>query len=182
MNPSTINDIDFQQLFQSIAPEFISDNVFTLAYSAITAGKQHHYNSMIGSGGGFGLFFKKPSTWSLLKSDRYTLELIQKEQSFTLSYFPRQYNQQALFLGSESGRNTAKMEEVELTSVQLPSGNISYAEARLILECNLTAITTPSPEDFYSPEALHYLAEAYKEPSDHRKIVFGEITHAWVKR
>jgi flavin reductase (DIM6/NTAB) family NADH-FMN oxidoreductase RutF len=152
-----------------------------LGFTAITAGKEDRYNSMIGSGGGFGLLFKKPTTWSLLRSDRYTLEIIQKEQTYTLSYFPKEYQVQALFLGSESGRDSDKMKEVELTSVQTPSGDMSFKEARLIIECKLTAITTPSPDDFCSQEARDYINEAYKEPSDYRKLVFGEITHVWVK-
>ena len=54
---------------------------------------------MIGSGGGFGLLFKKPTIWSLLRSDRYTLEIIQQVQAYTLTYFPNEYRARALFLG-----------------------------------------------------------------------------------
>jgi flavin reductase (DIM6/NTAB) family NADH-FMN oxidoreductase RutF len=153
-----------------------------LGFTVITAGKEDHYNSMIGSGGGLGLLFKKPTTWSLLRADRYTLEIIQKEQTYTLSYFPKEYKVQALFLGSESGRDSEKMKEVELTSVQTPSGDMSFKEARLIIECKLTEITTANPNDFYSQEAKDYINEAYKEASDYRKLVFGEITHVWVKK
>jgi len=182
MSESNVKEMSFDQLFQQIAPEEIGDNVFTLGFTAITAGKEDHFNSMIGSGGGFGLFFKKPATWSLLRTDRYTLEMIREEQRYTLSYFPDEYKKQALFLGSESGRDSEKMKEVELTRVQTPSGNMSFQEARLIIECKLTAITTPDPDDFCSQEAKDYINEAYKEPSDYRKLVFGEITHVWVKK
>ena len=137
---------------------------------------------MIGSGGGFGLLFKKPTTWSLLKSDRYTLEIIQQEQSYTLSYFPDEYREQVLFLGSESGRDSEKMKEVKLTSVQTPFGDMSFKEARLIIECKLTEITTANPGDFYGQEARDYISEENKEASDYRRLVFGEITRVWVKR
>jgi len=182
MSESSSKEKNFDQLFKQISPEEICDNVFTMGFTVITAGKEDRYNSMIGSGGGFGLLFKKPTTWSLLKADRYTLEIIQEEQTYTLSYFPNEYKAQALFLGSESGRDSQKMKEVELTSVQTPSGDMSFKEARLILECKLTAITTPDPDDFCSQEARDYISEAYKEASDYRKLVFGEITHVWVKK
>jgi flavin reductase (DIM6/NTAB) family NADH-FMN oxidoreductase RutF len=182
MIKSNVSEMNFDELFRQISPEQMSDNVFTSGFNVITAGKQDHYNSMIGSGGGFGLLFKKPTTWSLLKSDRYTLEIIQKEHTYTLSYFPKEYKAQALFLGSESGRDSEKMKEVELTSVQTPSGDMSFKEARLIIECNLTAITTPEPDDFCSQEAKDYINEAYKEPSDYRKFVFGEISRLWVRK
>ena len=182
VNPKTMH---FKQLFKPIAPEEISDDVFTLAgkiFPVITAGRKELYNSMTASGGGMGLLFRKPTAWCLLRADRYTLELMQKEQTYTMSYFPSKYREQVLFLGSKSGRDSGKMKEVELTSIQTPSGNLSYEEARLIIECRLTLITTPSPEDFCTQEARDYLKEVYKSASDYRRYVFGEITRVFAKR
>jgi flavin reductase (DIM6/NTAB) family NADH-FMN oxidoreductase RutF len=173
--------MNFHQLFKRISPEEMSDNVFTLGFCAITAGKEGHYNSMIG-GCGLGMLFRKPTTWSLIRSDRYTLELILKEQTYTMSFFPEECMKQMLFLGSKSGRDSEKMKEVELTSAQTPSGNMTFKEARLIMECKLTQITTPNTDEFYSKEAIDYIKEAYKEKSDYRKYVFGEITHVWEKK
>jgi flavin reductase (DIM6/NTAB) family NADH-FMN oxidoreductase RutF len=183
----TINtkEMNFDQLFKQISPEEIGDNVFTLVgkvFPVITAGKEDHFNSMTASGGGLGVLFRKPTTWCILQANRYTLEMILKEQTYTLSYFPNEQMEQILFLGSKSGRDSEKMKEVELTSVQTPSGNISFKEARLIIECKLTEITTPDPNDFYSQEAKDYINEAYKVANDYRKFVFGEITHVWVKK
>ncbi|WP_148226407.1 flavin reductase [Paludibacter propionicigenes] len=181
----TIKPMNFDQLFKQITPEEIPNNVFTLVgkdFYTITAGKEDHFNSMVGSGGGLGMLFKKPTTWCLMRADRYTLELILKEQTYTMSYFPEEYRTQMLFLGSKSGRDSEKMKEVELTGVQTPSGNMSFVEARLILECRLIQITTPDIDDFYSQEAKDYISEAYKDASDYRHYVFGEITHVWVKK
>ena len=184
-NHVNFKERNFDQLFKQISPEEICDNVFTLVgkvFPVITAGKEDHYNSMTASGGGLGLLFKKPTTWCILQANRYTLEMIQKEQTYTMSYFPNEYKEQILFLGSKSGRDSEKMKEVELTSVQTPSGDMSFKEARLIIECKLTELTTPNPNDFYSQEAKDYINEAYKEANDYRKYVFGEITHVWVKK
>jgi len=177
--------LTFEQLFEQISPEEICDDVFTLAgkvFPVIAAGKGDHYNSMTGSGGGFGVLFRKPITWCILRKDRYTLELIQKEQKYTMSYFPEEYRKQILFLGSKSGRDSEKMKEVELTSIQTPFGNVSFEEAQLIIECKLVQITTPDPDDFYSQEAIEYISEVYKDPNEVRKYVFGEITHVWMKK
>ncbi len=184
-NHVSVKGTDFDQLFKHISPEEICDNVFTLVgkvFPVITAGKEDHYNSMTASGGGLGMLFKKPTTWCILQAGRYTLELIQKEQTYTMSYFPDEYKEQILFLGSKSGRDSEKMKEVELTSVQTPSGDMSFKEARLIIECKLTEVTTPNPVDFCTQEAKDYITEAYKEANDYRKYVFGEITHVWVKK
>lgn len=177
--------MNFEQLFKQISPEELRDNVFTLVgkvFPVITAGMGNHFNSMTASGGGFGLLFKKPTTWCILRTDRYTLELIEKEQTYTMSYFPKKYMEQIVFFGSKSGRDSEKMKEIELTSIQTPSGNISYEEARLVIECKLTQITTPDPNDFYTQEAKDYLNKAYKEANDIRKYVFGEITRVWIKK
>lgn len=73
------------------------------------------------------------------------------------------------------------MKEVALTSVQTLSGNTSFKEARLIIECKLSAIIATDADNFCTQEAKDYINEAYKKPSDHRKLVFGEITHVWIK-
>ena len=166
----------FDQLFKQISPEEICDNVFTLVgkdFFVITAGKEDHYNSMTASGGGLGLLFMKPTTWCILRADRYTLELIQKEQTYTMSYFPNDYKGQLLLLGSKSGRDSEKMKEVKLTSVQTPSGDTSFKEARLIIECKLTELTTPNPHDFYTQEAKDSINEACKGANHYRKYMFG---------
>lgn len=184
-NHVNVKEMNFDQLFKQISPEEICDNVFTLVgkkFYVITAGKEDLYNSMTGSGGGMGVLFKKPTTWCVFQATRYTLELIRKEQTYTMSYFPEEYKKQMLFLGNKSGRDSEKMKEVELTSVKTPSGDISFKEARLIMECKLTQITTPNPNDFYTQEAKDYINETYKEESDYRKYVFGEITYVWVKK
>ena len=177
--------MEFNQLFKEIPPEEISDNVFKLVgndYFVITAGKIGHFNSMVGSGGGFGMLFKKPTTWCLLRADRYTLEMIQEVKTYTMTYFPEEFKRQMLFLGSKSGRDTNKMKEVELSSIQTLSGEISFKEARLIIECKLTQLTKPDLNDFYTQEAKDYLNEAYKNETDYRIYAFGEITHVWVKK
>ena len=180
--------MNFDQLFKQISPEETCDNLFTLLGKllgkdmVITAGNKDHYNSMTGSVTGLAFLFKKPTTWCFLREDRFTLEMILKEQTYTLSYFSNEYKKQIHFLGSKSGRDSEKMKEVKLTSIQTPSGDMSFKEARLIIECKLTQITTANPNDFYTQEAKDFVNEAYKEANNYRKMVFGEITHVWVKK
>jgi len=184
-NHVNVKEMNFDQLFRQISPEEICDNVFTLVgkvFAVVTAGKEDHYNSMTASGGGWGILLRKPTTWCILQASRYTLELIQKEQTYTLSYFPDEYKKKILFLGSKSGRDSEKMKEVELTGVQTPSGDISFKEARLIIECKLTALSTAHPDDFCSQEDKDFINEAYREAKVYRKYVFGEITDVWVKK
>lgn len=63
----------------------------------------------------------------------------------------------------------------------MPDKDISFQEAKLIIQCKLTQITTPNLKDFYADESKKYIEEAYKDSTNYRKFVFGEITHVWIK-
>ena len=87
-----------------------------------------------------------------------------------------------MFLGRKSGRDSDKIKEVELTTIETPLGNMAFEEARLIIECKLTQISTANADQFYSDEAKAYLTEAYTDSGEIRKYVFGEITGVWEKK
>ena len=174
--------MDFVQVFKQISPEEIPDNVFTLfgeVFPVVTVRTSESCNAMVASGGGMAVHFRKPATWLIFPSKRYTLELIKKEKAYTLSFFPDSQRERFMLLGEKSGRDSNKMNEVELTVIETPLGNMAFEEARLIIECKLTHITTANADDVYSDEAKAYLAEAYKDPGEIRQYVFGEITSVW---
>src|SRR5690606_26018691 len=147
-------------------------------YSVITAGSDSLYNSMTASWGGWGQLFEVPVTWCFLNASRYTLEFIKKEQSYTMTYFPDQFKDQVIAFGSKSGRNSDKMKETTLTYVKTPSGNITYKEAKLIIECKLVEITETNPKDFYSEKGKEFVEKGKKDGNgkEYHKLVFGDIT------
>jgi len=174
--------MDFKQLFREVSPEDITDNVFALVgkiYPVITVRTAEGCNAMVASGGGMGVQFRKPTTWCIFPTNRYTLELIKKEKAYTLSYFSDEYRERYMFLGTKSGRDSDKMKEVKLTAIETPLGNMAFEEARLIIECNLLQISTIPADDFYTEESKAYLAEAYADPGEIRQYVFGEISRVW---
>jgi flavin reductase (DIM6/NTAB) family NADH-FMN oxidoreductase RutF len=180
-----VKDLSFDELFSKISANEISDNIFKLVgedITVITAGKESHFNSMAASWGGVGILFNKPVTWCMLRANRYTFEIIKNEHTYTLSYFPEEYKEQVLFFGSKSGRNSDKMKETTLTPVQTPSGNMTYKEARLTLECKLTEVTAVNPDDFYNQEDKDFIAGGFEEAKEYHRLVFGEITNVWIKK
>ena len=62
--------------------------------------------------------------------------------------------------------------------------DLKYAlKANLVTICEQEAIEScDAAGDFYTQEAKDYLTEAYKDESEYRKYVFGEITHVWIKK
>lgn len=183
----SVKDKTFDELFKKIEPTDLTQNVFKLIgqdYTVITAGTDSLYNSMTASYGGWGQLFEQPVTWCFLNASRYTLEFIKEEQTYTMSYFPDRYKEQVLFFGSKSGRKSEKMKENELTFVKTPSGNITYKEAKLIIECKLTAITETNPKDFYSEKGKAFVEKGIKDGNgkEYHKLVFGEITNVWINK
>ncbi len=180
-----VKDQSFDALFKEISVKEIPESVFKLVgedYTIITAGDPGHFNSMVASWGGWGLLFEKPTAWCFLRANRYTLELIRKEQGYTLSYFEEHHKPSLMEFGTQSGRDSNKMKETTLTTVQTPKGLMSYKEAKLIIECQLTQITTVSPDDFISQEGRDFVREGYQEANEYHKLVFGEITGVWVRK
>ncbi|MDR0661663.1 MAG: flavin reductase [Prevotellaceae bacterium] len=175
----------FDELFTSIKPTEITDNVFKLVgedYTVITGGKADNYNSMTANFGGWGRLFDYPVTWCFLRANRYTLEYIKEKKTYTMSYFTDQYKDEVLFFGSQSGRGTDKMNNHALTMVETPLGNITYKEARFILECEVIEITTVNPNDFFSERGKQFVVEAYAEAKDYHKLVFGKIANVWIRK
>ena len=178
-------NLSFEKIFTELPPDKLHDNVFKLFsedFTVITAGDSIHYNSMTAGWGGIGILNRVPATYCVLRANRYTLELIRQNNTYTLSFFPDEYKDQVLFFGSKSGRNSQKMQETKLTAVKTPSGNTTYKEARLVFECRLAQITTVNPNDFYFEEDKKLIDDGYAEANDYHKIVFGGITKIWVRK
>ena len=178
----------FTDLFKPIEPKDIPESAFTLVgqdYAILTAGNPAHYNSMVTSWGGWGILFNHPAAFSMLRSSRYTLELMRKEKSYTITFFDNQFKNDILLFGASSGRDSdAKMKNTKLTAVQTPAGRMVFKEAKLIVECKLIQVTTVSPDDFLLEENRQFVVSANPDavPNDYHKIVFGEITNVWDRK
>ena len=181
-----IKSRSFSELFKTIDVTEIQGDVFTLVnkdYSVLTAGNPSHFNSMVASWGGWGILFNNPAAFSFLRSNRYTLELINKEQRYTMTFFYDEYKNDIMPFGQQSGRDSdEKMRNTKLTSVQTPSGNMAYKEAKLIIECKLISVTTVSPNDFLVEENKKFVVDAHAQTKAYHKIVFGEITNVWERK
>lgn len=175
----------FDELFDTIDVRNIKENVFTLVgedYGILTAGTPEKFNSMVTSWGGWGILFGKPGVFHFLRSNRYTLELMREQKTYTMSFFDSEFKDDIMQFGMKSGRNTDKMKETKLTGVQTPDGNPAYKEAKIILECRLAEVTTVSPEDFYNDEDRKFVVDANAETGEYHKLVLSQITKAWVRK
>ncbi|MCD8172980.1 MAG: flavin reductase family protein [Alistipes sp.] len=173
----------FDDLFKKIDIKEVEQDVFTLVnsdFTVLTSGTPAAYNSMIASWGGWGVLFDKPVTWCFLRSNRYTLQVIRENGSYTMSYFDDEYKGDIMHFGTQSGPD--KMKTHNLSTVQTPDGNVTYKEAKLIIECRIAEITTVSPDDFYNDESRKFVVDAHTETGEYHTLVFGDITNVWVRK
>jgi flavin reductase (DIM6/NTAB) family NADH-FMN oxidoreductase RutF len=96
---------------------------------------------------------------------------MEKYDSFTLCAFPDEFRKSLELLGSISGRNADKVQEAGLTPVA--SGVVaapSFAEAELILECEIMYWNDVDPRHFLNES----IASFYPE-KDYHRIYYGEV-------
>ena len=181
-----VQDKSFEELFRTIEPDEFRNTLSGLVgqkdHAVITAGTDTLHNSMAASWEFLGHYFEKPTTFCLLGAQRYTLELIKEHRTYTMSFFPEQFNGDVFAFGRGSGRNSDKMKETKLTHVLTPSGNSAWKEAEVVVECRLFEITTVNPDDFYDGEAKTFVENGKKEGGDYHKLVFGTVTNVWIRK
>ena len=183
MTQNEIKALSFDELFVAADVKDLG-TPFAIGedFSVLTAGDSNHYNSMVASWGGWGILFERPSIYHFLRSNRYTLELMRKKNAYTVSLFPAEYKDQIMIFGGSSGRDSNKMKETTLTAVATPSGNITYKEAAVVLECKLSEVTTVSPDDFLNDSDKQFVVDAHAETGEYHKMIFSEITNVWVRK
>lgn len=183
MTQNEIKALSFDELFVAADVKDLG-TPFAIGedFSVLTAGDSNLYNSMVASWGGWGILFERPSIYHFLRSNRYTLELMRKKNTYTVSLFPAEYKDQIMIFGDSSGRDSNKMKETTLTAVATPSGNITYKEAAVVLECKLSEVTTVTPDDFLNESDKQFVVDAHAETGEYHKMIFSEITNVWVRK
>ena len=80
----------------------------------ITAGTPEAFNCMTASWGGIGFLWNRPVAFVFVRPNRHTVNFIEEQPSFTLSFMPEQYRQDLVFCGRNSGRDVDKMTHTSL--------------------------------------------------------------------
>jgi len=133
----------------------------------LTAGTPDDYNTMTIAWGALGTIWSKPACTVYVRPSRYTLEFLNKNDYFTVSFFDT--NQKDLgYLGRVSGRDEDKVAATSLTPVPAGEAGVTFAEAYRTLVCKKRykqlmdgdAFPTDVIDAFYSGEDtgnVHYL-------------------------
>ena len=150
--------------------EFTTDifSLFDKKWALLTAGSMGDFNSMTVSWGGLGTLWGKSVATVYVRTSRYTHEFLDREDWFTLSFFPESCRDKLLVLGTKSGRDMDKMGGSGLEA--LPCGRgVAYREAEATLLCRKLFMERLDPaklegelrEKLYAHDAPHdmYIGE-----------------------
>lgn len=165
--------------FKKISPKELSENpikLFDNDWSLITCGDEHAYNTMTASWGGVGELWSKDVCFVFIRPQRYTFEFVEKNDLFTVSFYPEEYHKALSFCGSHSGRDFDKAKETGLTPLFV-DGTAAFEEAKIILVCKKIACQDMDPNGFVDKSiAKNYAA------NDYHRIYVGEIVSCYIKK
>ena len=165
--------------FTTIAPTQITDNVFKLLdkdWMLVTAGSLEDFNTMTASWGHLGILWSLPVAIAYIRPQRYTYQFANKYPEYTLSFFTEPYRPILQFCGSRSGRNVDKVAETGLTALETDRGNVTYREARMVLECRKIYQDDLKKKNFLLPE----IAKKNYPKNDFHRFFMGEIVNVFI--
>jgi len=124
---------------------------------------------MTASWGGIGELWAKDVVFVFIRPQRYTLEFIEKNDVFSLSFFGGDYKKELTFCGRNSGRDVDKMKETNFTPV-FSDGTTYFEEAETVLICKKLAVTEITPDSFIDKDIDKNYAN-----KDYHKVFIAEI-------
>jgi len=158
--------------FHEIAPQEMGGDVFTRIgkqWMLVGAGGEGDHNMMTASWGGLGVLWNKPVSTIYIRSSRYTLGFIEREEYYALSFFAEDYREALTLCGRRSGRDIDKCEATGLTPC-FDEAAPYFEEAELVLICKKLYVQDMDPAAF-----LDASLEGNYNGTDYHRIFIGEI-------
>lgn len=159
--------------FQPLSIDLLEFNPFDKIgkeWALVSAGSKKTANTMTISWGGMGVLWGKNVVFVFVRDSRYTKELIDAGDFFSLSFLGETYREALSYCGSHSGRSDNKVEAAGL--------NFNYKhsipfidEGNLILLCQKLSATRLTEESFLSPT----IAEKWYGDGDMHTMYVAEI-------
>ena len=165
--------------FINVDPKTLENNFFKSIdkdWMLITAGTSEKCNTMTASWGGIGILWNKNVSFAFIRDSRYTMEFVDNNDYYTLSFFGGNFRKELTFCGRNSGRNVDKIKETGLTPV-FDDKAPYFEEAELVFVCRKLFKQKMAPESFIDKEIL----EKNYADSDWHELFVGEIVAAFKK-
>ena len=139
-----------------------SFGIFNDVWALLTAGTKGSYNTMTISWGGLGTLWGKSVATVYVKPIRYTHHFLEENDYFTISFFPEEYKNALMLLGTKSGKDGDKVKEAGLNPDFLER-SVTFKEAKTTLLCkkiyrqdmDINSMPESVVKSFYTTEAAH---------------------------
>lgn len=146
----------------------------------LASGNREHNNAMTIGWGSLGNIWGKLAENSVtvyVSESRYTYRFMEEYDYFTVMAFKKSDAQILRYMGTHSGRDGDKAEELGLHTLYTEHGTPYYEEASLVLECKVV---------YRAPFTREGMSEELKEFYDNfnagvHHLYIGNIVGAWVK-
>ncbi len=164
----------YEDLLEMLPEEFNADvfNLWKEDWFLLAAGdfQRGEYNAMTVSWGMYGTLWNDPVVTVVVRPARYTLEFMERFDTFTLCSFGGEYRKALSQLGAVSGRDVPdKIRKAGLTPVAAEYAEApAFAEAELVLECRKVYQGRISPRKFCDKT---YINEIYPERDFHHTFI-----------
>ncbi len=151
-------------------------SLFDDRWALLTAGSRAGYNTMTVSWGAMGELWNKDVCFCFVRPQRYTYEFMEKEEYFTLSFFPEEYKKALAYCGRNSGRDVDKAKQTGLTAIDAGK-SVAFEEADIVLICRKVAFQDIKPDGFTDAG----IDTACYPDKDYHRMYIGEIVSCLVK-
>ena len=151
--------------------EFTTDifSQFDKKWALLTAGNKESFNTMTISWGGAGTLWSKPVVTAYVRTSRLTHDFMDKEDYFTVSFYPEEYKKTLAVLGSKSGRDMDKMNASGLTPKAVEN-SMTFEEAEVTLVCRKLFKQRLNPENIIDEKA-----KAFYDGDAEHDMYIGEV-------
>ena len=143
----------------------------------ITAGTEGSYNTMLASWGGVGTLWGTQVAFIFVRDSRHTKKFVDASESFTLTFFNKDYRDALYLCGTVSGRDRDKVSEAGLTPVH-DEGITYFDQAAIVFSCRKLSETLIPLEDVLDRSII----ERFYEDEDCHTMYIGKIDEVLVNK
>lgn len=146
-------------------------------WAALAVGNSQKMNAMTIGWGQFGTLWGRQVVTVYVAPERYTNELLETNEYFTVVGFPKDKKEALTYIGTHSGRDGDKLSAAGLTPEFTENGNPIFKEGNLAIECKIIY------KENFKKDLLDDKAKAFYERTHLTPHIayIGEVINVWKK-
>ncbi|MGL5973306.1 MAG: flavin reductase [Oscillospiraceae bacterium] len=160
--------------FKKINTSSLSLNPFesiSKEWFLVTAGDKSNFNTMTASWGSVGHLWNLDVFFSFVRPQRHTFSFCEENLYYSICFFDEQYKKDLVFCGRNSGANTDKIKNTNLTPVFDENETPFFKESNLVFICKKLYVDRLKEDSFLNSD----LSIKNYPKKDFHQMYVGEI-------